>query len=74
MLYKGHTIEPFKGVQIGYETRKGRRNGSRKIKGYLLTQPDGYNRHFDTLSLAKTWADRNPADGSEPAPDEPETL
>lgn len=42
------TIEKFEGTQIGYKGPLDRGKNARKLKGYLITDSSGYQRHFDT--------------------------
>lgn len=40
MQYKGWTIEPVEGEQVGYRTATGRRGKGRKVRGYAVTHPE----------------------------------
>jgi len=54
--YKGYQITATPEMrQVGYKgpTKK----GSRHVGGYLVKEPDGYERHFNKLSEAKAWID-----------------
>jgi len=52
--YRGWKIAKFEGVQVGYKKDPlGRERDARRIKGYLFTDPNGYDRHADTLTEAK---------------------
>ena len=63
--YRGYTIEPFEGFQLGYKTANGggglRKSlgigTARKCKGYTATGPDGHTFTADTLKEAKRRVD-----------------
>jgi hypothetical protein len=62
VTYRGWTIEPYDGTQVGYSvprqdgigTRPGR---GRNVTGYLLSGPDGAKKIVDTKKAAKEYID-----------------
>lgn len=63
--YRGCTIEPYEGVQLGHRLpnsknlcqRLGHRT-HRKVKGRLITLPDGGTKVMDTIKAAREYIDR----------------
>ena len=63
-----YKIVPYTGTQIGYgvkeridkgETiKKGDFHRKRKIKGYMVIEPDGYERFFKTKKAAIKWIEQ----------------
>lgn len=60
-----YMITPHAATQVGYGAtervraggtlRKGDFQRTRKVSGYIVTEPDGHQRHFDKLKDAKKW-------------------
>lgn len=63
--YRGFKLAQFEGTQVGHKTQGGglkKQLGfdtSRKVTGVMLTEPNGYERHFDTLKKAVKWIEDN---------------
>lgn len=57
-LPEGWKLEKCEAVQIGYHLPGdlGHERRHRKIKGWWLSQPDGYQRHFDRKTDAIRFA------------------
>ena len=69
MIIKGCTIEPYRGTQINYGAQERAAKGEnirlcdfdrkRQFKGWIITEPDGYQRLFKTKKQAAQWIDKN---------------
>jgi len=67
-VYKGYHISSYKGTQVGYgaaerkakgeDLRKGDFHRKRQIKGYVVTEPDGYERIFNKKQEAIQWINK----------------
>ena len=62
--YRGYKVEKIVATQVGHPLPNSRNlrqqlghGTSRKQSGVQITQPDGYQRFFDTWAKAKKWID-----------------
>ena len=54
--HSDYSIEKYEGTQVGYVN--GRKNRTRKVSGFKVTDPDGYERIFNTKKEAQAWVDK----------------